>query len=276
MVYNSPLEQTARPCHAAGRGQRRAKTARSSTLMLGGIDSYRSIEMKLSYFDNQSWSDITREERAFCAELEYHIRMNPDDFVALLKRESGLPDHLAGPWDTAFEACFYRDYLHSFRSAEKRQYSPKRTFDLALFSEKAIIIIEAKAAEPFTADQARVFERDRTDIRSILGPNVEVHLVALASQVYFDNYDAIGRGTALAPFAGCRISWQALARHYGYPPLLRRACEVYERSPLAIVDNDALPYWMHKGDVSSDIERLSAEIELRNRAIEVLKRKRTT
>lgn len=224
-----------------------------------------------TYFNGCNWAEITREERAFCAELERLIRENPEDFVALLKREAGLPDDLAGPWDTAFEACFYRDYLHKFSRDEKRQYSPKRTFDLALFGETAIIVIEAKAAEPFTADQARIFKRDRDDLRAILGPGVGVHLVALASQVYFDNYDAIGRGTALEPFGRCRISWQTVAKHYGCPPLLRRACEVYERSPLAIVENESLPYWMQGGDKQSAIDRLAAEIELRQRAIEVLR-----
>lgn len=218
-----------------------------------------------SYFNGLDWAQITREERAFCAELERLVRDDVDDFVDLLKHKAGLPADVMGPWNCAFEACFYRDYLHRFRPKEKRKYSPKRTFDLALFGENAIIVIEAKAAELFTADQARVFERDRADIQNILGLDVEVYLVALASQVYFDNYDAIGRGAALAPFAGRRISWQTVAKHYENSPLLLRACEVYDRSPVAI------PYRKQERDVPGEIARLMAEIELRERAIEVLK-----
>jgi hypothetical protein len=193
--------------------------------------------MALSYFKGRSWQQITREERVFCAELEGCIRDDEDKFVAILQKEAGLPNHLEGPWEVAYEACFYRDYLHCFNKAEKAKYSTKRTFDLVLFSEKAIIIIEAKAAEAFSASQAQYFKRDRYDLARLLGKDIEVYLVALASQVYFGNYDYVGRGTALRPFEDRRLTWQSLARHYPGHPLLERASEVYERSPLAIVDN---------------------------------------
>ena len=183
--------------------------------------------MSPAYFGELSWNEITREERVFCAELFYQIKDAPDSFVEFLKNETKLPASLSGPWDPAFEACFYRDYLHKFARTEKSKFSPKRTFDLALFSDDAIIIIEAKAAQPFTADQVRYFEKDRENISSLL--DVETYFVALATKTYFDNYQRIGRGTALSPFEGRHLTWERVARKYPDAPLLRRACQVYER-----------------------------------------------
>lgn len=83
--------------------------------------------MSPSYFKGRSWHQITREERVFCAELENCIRKDKEKFIEILKDESGLPDHLEGPWEVAYEACFYRDFLHCFNKAAKNKYSTKRT-----------------------------------------------------------------------------------------------------------------------------------------------------
>jgi len=208
--------------------------------------------------------------------LEFCIREDTDKFIDFLIQEAGLPADLKGPWEVAYEACFYRDYLHCFDPTKKSEYSSKRTFDLVLFSDRAIVVIEAKAAESFTATQARYFERDMSDLRKLLGADVEVYLVALASQIYFDNYDKIGRGAALKPFENRRISWQAIAQFYPGRPLLKRACEVYERSPLAIVDTDSKPYWQEGGSTKAAVARLEAEIDQRRRAIDVLKEREST
>jgi hypothetical protein len=185
-----------------------------------------------SYFQGLKWQDITREERAFCAELEFYIRKNPEKFIEILQQDANLPSELSGPWDTAYEACFYRDYSHRFQPSEKSNYHMKRTFDIALFSEAAIIIIEAKGAEIFTAKQSRDFENDISDIKRLLGDHIQVYLVALASQVYFDNYRKFGRGKALKPFDNRFLSWESIAGHYPDVPLLKRACQVYERRPV--------------------------------------------
>lgn len=178
------------------------------------------------YFQGLTWDQITREERVFCAELFFRIRDGPAGFVQLLKREAGVPENWTGPWEVAFEVCFYRDYCHRFNKNGKKKYSPKRTFDLAVFGKKSIIIIEAKAAQPFDARQASSFKKDRRDIKRLLG--IEPHLVALACDTYFHNYDRRGNGKALAPFDG-RITWESLAKEHPGSPLLERACEVYER-----------------------------------------------
>lgn len=226
------------------------------------------------YFNGLNWQQITREERVFCAELEFCIRNDPEFFIKLLQREANLPRDLRGPWHSAYEVCFYRDYLHRFRPKDKGSYSAKRTFDIALFSDEAIVIIEAKAAEVFTADQARYFDKDCADLQKLLGPAVQVYLVALGSRTYFDNYKQIGRGTALEPFENRYLTWEAVAQWYPENPLLERACHVYERSPLAIVDSDSVPYWREAGDVEAEIGRLKEEIAQRERAVELLRGKR--
>lgn len=164
--------------------------------------------------------------------------------------------------------------MHRFNPREKGNYSKKRTFDIALFSDSAIVIVEAKAAEVFTADQAQYFSKDRDDLEKLLGPEVGVFLVALGSRTYFENYKQVGRGNALAPFENRYLTWEAVAQRYPGVPLLERACQVYDRSPLAIVDSESVPYWRESGDVDSEIGRLTAEIAQRERAIKTLREKR--
>ncbi len=53
------------------------------------------------YFNGMSWDQITREERAFCAALEFKIRENPESFIELLQQEANLPQCLRGPWYSA-------------------------------------------------------------------------------------------------------------------------------------------------------------------------------
>src|SRR5262249_12308067 len=115
-------------------------------------------------------------------ELEFQIRKDPEKFITLLQKEANLPVDLQGPWHSAHEVCFYRDFLHRFDPKSKSKYSSKRTFDFALFSDEAVIVIEAKAAEVFKADQAQYFLKDRNDLQQLLGPAVRVFLIALGSK----------------------------------------------------------------------------------------------
>ena len=188
--------------------------------------------MAPKYFDGLSWNNITREERAFCAELFFCIRKNPESFVRFLFNEACLPSVLPGPWDTAYEVCLYRDFLHRFAPEQKQEFSPKRTFDIALFSDEAIIIIEAKAAQIFTAHKATSFSKDVNDIPRLLKRHIPIYFVALGSQTYFKNYEHRGRGKALAPFEKRHLTLEAVKKHYKNVALFDRACEVYERSLL--------------------------------------------
>lgn len=209
--------------------------------MVNSLDEGTEVGPK--YFRGSNWQQLTREERVFCAELEFCIRKDTESFVKLLMREANLPAHLSGPWYSAYEVCLYRDFLHRYSPNEKCDYSRKRTFDIALFSDDAIVIIEAKAAEVFSADQAQYFKRDLIDLPRLLGADVQVFLVALGSRTYFENYRQVGRGIALEPFENRYLTWEAVAKQYPGVPLLERACQVYEKLPLAIVDSDSVPYW---------------------------------
>jgi hypothetical protein len=195
----------------------------------------------LTYFgDRKTWNQITREERAFCAALYQHIKADPNAFVSILREELHLDLDPKAYWDAGYEVCFYRDMLHS-RQAPKRAsgFSLKRTFDLALFSERAIIVIEAKADQPFTADQAASFKADRSAIQKLLGREIPVHLVALASSTYFDAYKRFGSGPALEPFAGAHLTWKCVAEHYNRDPLLLRADDLYRPDPQRFAKADA-------------------------------------
>jgi hypothetical protein len=223
-----------------------------------------------------AWSDITREERAFCAELECLIRDDINLFIEFVNHEANLSLPLDGNWDSGFEACFYRDYLHYFDPAKKSNFSSKRTFDIALFHDQSIVIIEAKAAEPFSATQAEYFKRDIEDIHKLLGNNISVHLVALATKSYFENYHKFGRGKALEPFENHFLTWEAVALRYPESKLLNRACQVYKSSWQSIVQSDELPSWKLAEDLPSQIKRLESEISQREAVIKELKRKSST
>ena len=168
--------------------------------------------MKLKIFNDKSWNlDITRDERFFCQEL-YHELTNGglNSFLNLISDEAvGL--NCKGPYEVGYEVCFYRDlkYAGLFKG-KVSEYSNKRTFDLCLFSEDEMIIIEAKAFEGMADDQMRTFEKDRLWVPKALGKDdYKVHLVALVSGKYnpskatkerFDKIVTWAQVSAIFPF----------------------------------------------------------------------------
>jgi len=115
----------------------------------------------MKYFNNKTWSEISREERFFCAELFFELKSNPNPFLSLIGK--GAKDY-----EIAYEVCFYRDVLHAYKRSIKGTNLPqKRTFDLALFSEDEIIIVEAKAAQGFDNKQLDSFNMDIANIESL-------------------------------------------------------------------------------------------------------------
>lgn len=111
-------------------------------------------------------------------------------------------------WEIGFEVCLYRDVLKSIGQPVKTsKYPQKRTFDLCLFGQNEIVIIEAKAQQGFTTGQNSKFEQDKQLISELLGISQDdVHIVALASSQYFQNVVKYADG--LPPlFKGNMISW---------------------------------------------------------------------
>ncbi len=184
--------------------------------------------MGYTYFNGKTWADISREERLFCAHLYFSVRKDVKSFVRFINAQN--PDLKLDEnvdWEVGYEVCFYRDYYYSFKQASIRNsgYSQKRTFDLCLFSEKAIVIIEAKSDQPFEETQIKDFVKDRADIRRILskGDEFQVVLLALASKQYFDNYKKYsqlnGPYSVSKAFNG-QITWSALSQKYLDPVFL--------------------------------------------------------
>jgi len=180
--------------------------------------------MGLKYLDNRSWSELTREERFFCQHLFMLIQQRGvREFVEHLNRRHGATLDPAANWEVAYEACFYRD-LWYHRGRRGRLFSPKRTFDLCLFSDEAIVVIEAKAQQEFDEEQLRVFDRDKTQLLEETGVSV-VLLAGLASSRYKPS-PAIREY-----FNGPYLTWLEMASLYAGDPILERADQVYEPSP---------------------------------------------
>ena len=187
--------------------------------------------MGIDYLRGQPWSTWTREERYFCAILFCHARQDLAGFAAWLISNAGLAIDPAGDWDLGYEVCFYRDYLWQLGVSAKQLGLPaKRTFDLCLFGERDIVVIEAKVCEAYGGAQNDDFALDRVRIKSIEGlEDVNVQVVALASAQYFANAARHGRPDTLTMFDG-RITWLQVAELYS-DELLRQADGMYKPRP---------------------------------------------
>ncbi|MBX4272096.1 hypothetical protein [Clostridium estertheticum] len=180
--------------------------------------------MGFSYLNNNNWANITREERVFCSDLFHTIQGNEKKFIRWLKNKEWLDNkklifidvELEEEWEIAYEVCFYRDYFSVIKNmgVGSSDFSPKRTFDLCLFSEKRIIIIEAKVQQPFEYRDIIKYTNDKTAIQRLIGTGVEVELVALASSIYFINHKRFGKQSTLSAFDGL-LAWKELYEYFG-------------------------------------------------------------
>ena len=176
--------------------------------------------MGLRYFDGRSWADITREERFFCLRLYELIREHgTDTFISHVNEVCGTSLPPDCQWEPAFEVCFYRDLWHH-RGRHGAPFSRKRTFDLCLFSDDAILVIEAKADQPFKRGQLSTFSADRDQIRRETGVATVV-LVGLASSRYQFPKDFP------QVFDGPLMTWKDLASTYSCDPILQRADDIF-------------------------------------------------
>ena len=182
--------------------------------------------MGFSYLNGKYWAEVTREERFFCQHLFGLLVCDEENRIL-----SCIKDHddrreppRADEWEPAFEACFYRDIWH-LREREGELYSPKRTFDLCLFSEESILIIEAKAQQAFDVKQLESFKTDRDQVRKATGVQ-DVRVYGLASSQY-EPSDAV-----LDAFDGPLLTWHSLSELYGGDKVLARADELYDPKEL--------------------------------------------
>jgi hypothetical protein len=190
--------------------------------------------MGFSYLKNKQWSDITRDERFFCAHLYFEMNKNLTPFLELIskKEKDVIKEEYAKPnlWEVGYEVCFYRDYIKKigFENTHEIGKTPfhdlrKRTFDLCLFSEKSIIIIEAKAHQGFDNDQMKSFDDDLIQVKRLLGnnSNVETKLLGLTSNKYTPSEQTKERFEAV-------INWMDL--YHIYPnDIFQKANETYRK-----------------------------------------------
>lgn len=112
--------------------------------------------MGFSYLNNKSWEQVTREERVFCFELYETIRKDPKAFLQLILM------HELDCFEIGLEVCFYRDVMYEYDLKIGQFDLPKkRTFDMVIFTQNEIVIIEAKANQGFDKVQLESFEKDR-------------------------------------------------------------------------------------------------------------------
>lgn len=195
--------------------------------------------MSISYFESKKWKNITREERYFCSELFGCINGKEVDFIKLLNekctRKNLFNDKCE--WDSGYEVCFYRDLLkmkgkpnkiikkkQNGKTVKKFKYSPKRTFDLALFSNECIIVIEAKVQQGFDQKQLGNIEKDRCKILEIIKKDIKVKIVSLISSEYKKNMHKNTSDTF-----DCNITWKQIAKKYkGKKEIFDRADGLYK------------------------------------------------
>ena len=183
--------------------------------------------MGFSYLNGAEWAQVTREERFFCAHLYgLLVRDKEKRILSCIRNRDGRELPRAREWEPAFEVCFYRDFSHHWKT--KNLYSPKRTFDLCLFSEEVILIIEAKAQQPFHGDQLHGFREDCIKVRNQVGqlaraPAPEVWIIGLASSKYKPPPEV------LKEFDGPLLTWRCLSELYDDDKVLLCADRVYDR-----------------------------------------------
>lgn len=149
----------------------------------------------MKYLDGYKWKEMTREERYFCCELYFLLKENPTAFIKWLDKRCNLgisEGDIKTNWEVAIEVCFYRDFIkrigykniYSIGKTKFRKYA-KRTFDICLFSEKYLIVIEAKAQQGFHKKQLESIDDDRVKLKSLLNKSCpEVIFIALCSSKY--------------------------------------------------------------------------------------------
>ena len=171
----------------------------------------------VQWLDGKTWLDITREERNFCADLYLEIRDHPKEFVRFInechvcsKNASGKSLNETENWEVAYEMAYYRDLRHSNKAkGHEAEGNKQRKFDLALISDRQLVIVEAKAQGGFSSDDIKNYKKDLADIReSREDQDVSVFLVLLCSSRWFCSKN---RKVETKDVADYVITWKDLA-----------------------------------------------------------------
>lgn len=187
--------------------------------------------MKKTLLRGNTWSQITREERYFCAKLFEAIEKNKEKFLKWMKMDLEVDIDTSKYWDIGFEVCFYRDYWHKFKNKSSRsaKLPSKRTFDLALFSDHEIIIIEAKVHEVFETKQIDDVKKDKRLLKELFGDDLKIRCFALASSGYFENSKTYDKELSNPTVFDKKITWYEMAVLFDEPLFLRANQLRYEK-----------------------------------------------
>lgn len=195
--------------------------------------------MGLTYLNDKNWSDITREERFFCAELYSAIKDNEAEFVKwliTLDTMSKVPLNADQEWEIGFEVSFYRDLLHDKDEKVKNEDCKEaRKFDFCLFSEDQIVIIEAKAQGQFKPKQYEKFEQDKACVTESIElargrkSDVKVYIIALATTEYFGNVPVYGKERRVPAVFDGHFSWKDLSGSSFRRDSFLRANKIYKK-----------------------------------------------
>ena len=184
---------------------------------------------------SKMWVEVTRDERFFCQHLYHLIHRCPNtkSFVRILDElVPSLELDTQTEWEIGYEVCFYRD-LWFLRGKNELLHSPKRTFDLCLFSAETIVIIEAKAQQGFDSDSSQKvsFKEDKTRVKDELEKYgvKQVKLLGLASSEYLVEVKKTAILSAADVVFDGLISWKQLAERFGDDEILKRANEIYDQ-----------------------------------------------
>lgn len=173
--------------------------------------------MGFKYLSDKAWSQITREERYFCSHLYHFIIGKEKEFVSWLNESLKTNLNTDQEWEVSFEVCFYRDYNKTFPKTKKPSKDlRKRTFDLVLFSESDIIIIEAKVQQPFKEKQINELNFDLDYLKKLLDNKVNVIALLLASKQFYSNLENKHKKKGKTFISDIpQISWAQLFKKYG-------------------------------------------------------------
>ena len=140
--------------------------------------------MNLNYLQGKSWVQTTREERQFCAALFSVLRKRPSEFVLFLHHETEcFQSHqivldVETKWEVGFEVALGRD----LPNPPEGFLSLYRKFDLVLFSQSLLVIIEAKAQQRYSTKELNRYQSEKNQLHSQLG--IDVIFVGLCSSTY--------------------------------------------------------------------------------------------
>ncbi len=184
--------------------------------------------MPFEYLADSTWLQLTREERQFCAALFAVVRQSPKDFIRLINREatpqppngsSVLTLDEVTTWEVGFEVALGRD----LRSSDLSEIGSHRKFDLSLFSERQLVVVEAKAQQGFKTEELEGYQRDQKTLMKTLDID-GVLFVGLCSSRYVESPR---RKLDLSVGFGKILTWQQIAVQWPDEGHFQRADSVY-------------------------------------------------